>query len=209
MIVTPTSHCEGICFESRYINTLNWVNPDSLHTMQAPRGRGGITPKSKEVLVHTMETLGGEEVLLLLIHHLGASWGWVVSVTPRPRFTPGERTPGTHWIAGWVGVRAGLDTDARGKKYFRLCRGSNLDRPLVQPVARHFADWATTVPGITPNHYIIDLGTRWGSLASVTPRPCFTSGERIPGIHCIGVWMRLRAGLDTDDRGKILCLCRG
>jgi hypothetical protein len=29
--------------------------------------------------------------------------GWVVSVSPRPRFTPGERTPGTHCTGGWVG----------------------------------------------------------------------------------------------------------
>jgi hypothetical protein len=25
-------------------------------------------------------------------------------------FTPREREPGTHWIGGWVGTRAGLDT---------------------------------------------------------------------------------------------------
>jgi hypothetical protein len=39
----------------------------------------------------------------------------VVSVTPRPRFIPGERTPSTHCTGGWVGPRAGLDTEARGK----------------------------------------------------------------------------------------------
>jgi hypothetical protein len=38
--------------------------------------------------------LGGEEVSLLLIHDLGTRWGWVVSITPWPRFAPGERTPG-------------------------------------------------------------------------------------------------------------------
>jgi hypothetical protein len=54
--------------------------------------------------------------------------GVVVSVTPRPRFTPGERTPGTHWIGGWVGHRAGLDAEARGK-ILCLCRGSNPNRP--------------------------------------------------------------------------------
>jgi len=61
--------------------------------------------------------------------------GWVVSITPRPRFTPGERTPGTHCTGGWVGPRAGLDTEARGKI---LCprRGPNPDRPVVQPVVR-------------------------------------------------------------------------
>jgi hypothetical protein len=41
--------------------------------------------------------------------------GWVVSVTPLQRFTPGERTPGTHCTGGWVGPRAGLDTEVRGK----------------------------------------------------------------------------------------------
>jgi hypothetical protein len=49
----------------------------------------------------------------LLIHDLGTKWGWVVSVTPRPRFTPGERIPGTHCTGGWVGLRAGLETGWR------------------------------------------------------------------------------------------------
>jgi hypothetical protein len=53
---------------------------------------------------------------------------------------PGERTPGTHCTRGWVGPRAGLDTEATGKKSFRLYRGSNLDRPVVQPVARHYTE---------------------------------------------------------------------
>jgi hypothetical protein len=33
----------------------------------------------------------------------------------RPRFSPGERTPCTHCTGGWVGPRAGLDTEAKGK----------------------------------------------------------------------------------------------
>jgi hypothetical protein len=28
---------------------------------------------------------------------------------------PGERTPGTHCTGGWVGPRAGLDIEVRGK----------------------------------------------------------------------------------------------
>jgi hypothetical protein len=59
---------------------------------------------------------------------LATRWGTVVSVTPWPRFIPGERTPGTHWIGGWVGLRAGLDTGAR-RKILCSCRGSNLDHP--------------------------------------------------------------------------------
>jgi hypothetical protein len=34
-------------------------------------------------------------------------------------------------------------------------------------------------------------------------------GERTPGTHCTGGWACLTAGLDTEVRGKILCLCRG
>jgi hypothetical protein len=30
-------------------------------------------------------------------------------------FSPGKRAIGTHWTGGWVGHRAGLDTDAREK----------------------------------------------------------------------------------------------
>jgi hypothetical protein len=51
-----------------------------------------------------------------------------------------EKIPGTHWTGGWVGPRVGLDTE---EKYSCLCRGSNLDRPVVQSVTRHYSDWAT------------------------------------------------------------------
>jgi hypothetical protein len=68
--------------------------------------------------------MGWEEVLLLLILNLGTRWGWVVSITPRPRFSPGKRTPGTHCIRSWVDLRAGLDAEARGK-ILCPCRGSN------------------------------------------------------------------------------------
>jgi hypothetical protein len=47
---------------------------------------------------------------------------------PRPRFAPRERTPGTHWIGGWVDPRAGLDAGAR-RKILCPCRRSNSDRP--------------------------------------------------------------------------------
>jgi hypothetical protein len=36
---------------------------------------------------------------------VGGEWS-----ASRPwRFTPGERAPSTHWIGGWVDLRAGLD----------------------------------------------------------------------------------------------------
>jgi hypothetical protein len=73
--------------------------------------------------------MGWEEVQLLLIPYLGIRWGWVVSITPGPRFTPGESTHGTHFTGGWVGPRAGLEAEAR-IKLLCLCRGSNPGRPV-------------------------------------------------------------------------------
>jgi hypothetical protein len=42
-----------------------------------------------------------------------------------------------HWTGGSVGSRAGLDREARGK-ILCLCRRSNPDRSVVQPVVRHY-----------------------------------------------------------------------
>jgi hypothetical protein len=76
---------------------------------------------------------------LLIIHDLGTRWGLVVSVTPRPPFTPGEWTPNTHCTGGWVGLRAGLYTEARGKSLC-LCWESKRGLPVVQSVVRHYTD---------------------------------------------------------------------
>jgi hypothetical protein len=50
---------------------------------------------------------------------------------------PGERTPGTHCTGGWVGLRAGLDTEVTGK-ILCPCRGSNPDHLVVQSIVRHY-----------------------------------------------------------------------
>jgi hypothetical protein len=44
---------------------------------------------------------------------------------------PLRKTPGTHWIAGWVGLRAGVDRQARGN-VLCPCRGSNPGRPVCR-----------------------------------------------------------------------------
>jgi hypothetical protein len=61
---------------------------------------------------------------------LGARWKWMVSFTPRPLY-PRERAPGTHWIGGWVDLRAGLDTVWK-RKIPSPRRESNTDHPIVQ-----------------------------------------------------------------------------
>jgi hypothetical protein len=75
----------------------------------------------------------------------GTRWGEWSAARPGRVFTAGERTPGTHCTGGWVDPRAGLDTEVRGK-ILCPCRGSNFDRPVVQPVVRHYTAWATPAP---------------------------------------------------------------
>jgi hypothetical protein len=58
---------------------------------------------------------------------------------------PRGKDPGTHCTWGWVGPRAGLDTEDRGK-ILCPCQGSNPDRPVVQPVVKHYTAWANPAP---------------------------------------------------------------
>jgi hypothetical protein len=98
-----------------------------------------LKQKAKQSRYTPWRCLGEEELYLLLIHDLGIRWGWVVSVTPRPRFRPGERTPGTHCTGGWVSLRAGLDTEVRGK-ILCFCRGLNPRSP-GRPVRSQTLYW--------------------------------------------------------------------
>jgi hypothetical protein len=57
--------------------------------------------------------------------------GGEMSASRPCRFTPGERTPGTHWIGGWVGLGTGLD--AVEKRNILQCRKSNPGLPARSP----------------------------------------------------------------------------
>jgi hypothetical protein len=83
-----------------------------------------------------MEALGEEEYSSYSFWTSALDGGEWSASRPVRALAPGERTPGTHWTGGWVGPRAGLDTEDIGK-ILCLCRGSNL---VVQPVARHYTD---------------------------------------------------------------------
>jgi hypothetical protein len=68
--------------------------------------------------------------------------GRAVNFTPRSRFNPAEGPPvPIVQEAGWAPEP--VWTQRLEEKSYRLCRVSNLDRPVVQPVARHYTDWAT------------------------------------------------------------------
>jgi hypothetical protein len=92
-----------------------------LHAMEVLGERGGIAPTHSWPR-HWMRVSGQCHSLAMLY--------------------PQGRDPGTHWTGGWVGPRTSLDTEARGKILF-LCWGSNPNRPAIQSVVRHYADWAT------------------------------------------------------------------
>jgi hypothetical protein len=100
-----------------------------------------LPTKVKAVPLHAMKALWGEKLQILLILDLGTRRGWVVSVTSRPRFSPGERTPGTHCTGNLESPRAGLDTETGGKILSPL--------PGIEPrspdllACRHYTDWAT------------------------------------------------------------------
>jgi hypothetical protein len=80
----------------------------------------GVADSITKILIKTVplppcRRQGGEYSYSFLTAALDG--GWVVSVTPRPRFTPAERIPGTHCTGGWMGPRAGLDTEVRKKSF--------------------------------------------------------------------------------------------
>jgi hypothetical protein len=54
---------------------------------------------------------------------------------------PRKSAPGTRWIGGWVGPRAGLDMMSK-RKIPSPHRDSNLDNPIFQPVVSRYTDWA-------------------------------------------------------------------
>jgi hypothetical protein len=84
-----------------------------------------------------MEALGGRRYSSYSFSTSALDGGEWSASRPGRAFTPGEWTPGTHWTGGWVGPRAGLDTEVRGK-IFCPRRESNPDRPVVKPVVRHY-----------------------------------------------------------------------
>ena len=78
----------------------------------------------------------GSRGIALPFHDHGTRRRWVLSVTPRPLFTPRER-PGTHCTGGWVGPRAGLDRCGKSRP------PSSFDSRTVQPIASRYTYWAT------------------------------------------------------------------
>jgi hypothetical protein len=80
----------------------------------------------------------------------GGEWS---ASRPSSALAPGKGPPvPIGQEAGWAPEP--VWTQSLEEKSFRLCWGSNLDRPVVQSVARHYADYATPALTITPTSSI-------------------------------------------------------
>jgi hypothetical protein len=115
---------QGMHTEFQRGNLLGGSNTDETRSM-----------KAKAIPVHAMQALRGRGSTAPTALH-----GWVVSVTSRPRFTPGETTLGTHWIGGWVGLRDGWTQRLEEKSFPSIGNRT----PVDQSVVINYIDWATT-----------------------------------------------------------------
>jgi hypothetical protein len=52
---------------------------------------------------------------------------------------PWEKAPGAHWIGGWMGPRAGVDAEEKGK-ISCPCWESNPVSLAVKPISRRYGD---------------------------------------------------------------------
>jgi hypothetical protein len=108
--------------------------------------------KAKAVLLHAAQALCGRRGIAPTHSRPQHEMGWVLSVTPRPHFSPRERTLGTHCTGGWLGLIACLDTEVRGETP-SLCRGRTSIAQSSIPLPDTIV---TKLPGSQQNKYCKD-----------------------------------------------------
>jgi hypothetical protein len=85
-------------------------------------------------------------------------------------FTPRERAPGTHWIGGWVGPKASLNTVAKREKFLPLLE---LKSQTWTPLSSHCNDWAILAPAPIPGKIIPSAPSQFSK--------CVDYPKKIPG----------------------------
>jgi hypothetical protein len=81
--------------------------------------------------------------------------GWVVSVTSRLSFTPGERTPRYPLCRRLGGTTEPVWTQRLEEKSYCLCRGSNLDHPVCSQTL-YWLSYSESVTSIYPYLMLIN-----------------------------------------------------
>jgi hypothetical protein len=99
-----------------------------------------------------------------------------------PHHRGGRRSPGAHWIGGWVGPRVSLDTMEKRKILY--CHELNLGRPARSPLL-HWLSY--------PDSRSSDKRTN----LSAYMRPC-TCVQRIDWPYCCNIQLKL-------DKHPLLC----
>jgi hypothetical protein len=87
-----------------------------------------------------MKAYGGMEVWTPAL--VGREW----SASRPGRFTPLERTPGKHYIEGWVGPTAGRENLEKG--ILLPYRDANSELSVSQPVASRYTDCTIPAPSL-------------------------------------------------------------
>jgi hypothetical protein len=135
-------------------------------------------------LLKAENKLHGSESLLRGQSSLGWSRNFRTSTDSEDMFRLHNSTAG-HILASWI----------QSIHYFRVCRAVPLP-----PCRRQGGGGGIAPTHYWPRHYTRVSGQRHAP-AALCPREF--------GIHCTGGWVGHRAGVDTEDRGKALCLWRG
>jgi hypothetical protein len=93
------------------------------------------------------------------------------------------------------------------EKSFRLCRGSNLDRLLVQPVVRHYTDWATR---LLLGHVtsVKTVQTTYGT-SEFYICVCYRCRSRVSSDNIASDYGRSIPGRRQKDFSSILCVQTG
>jgi hypothetical protein len=118
-----------------------------------------------------MKAYGGVDVYIHILLNsalVGGEW----SASRPGRFTPGERTPGTHWIGGWVDITASLDELKRKLLTLPGLELKPLGRPArSQPLyrLRHPGSSTNTVRKRNASKQLTSRGT-------LLPKQSFTVG---------------------------------
>jgi len=90
---------------------------------------------------HAMKAFWASGGIAPWILDLRTRWSLVVSFTPRSFYLQGK-SPGTQWIAGWVGSRSGLN--AVVKRTSQPLPG--LESQITQPVAQCYSTQLSRLP---------------------------------------------------------------
>jgi hypothetical protein len=94
--------------------------------------------KGKADPLHATEALGGKYISYLFSTSVLDESEWSASC-PGHALASRKGSPGTHWTGGWVGPRASLDTEARGKILLPL--SGIKPRSLVRPAHSQTLYW--------------------------------------------------------------------